>query len=63
MGILERTRSCQVEWCDDCARTIEPETDHAIWGDLESGLELLLCIPCAELRERLRRQQFEGTEL
>ena len=60
MGILERTRSGQDESCDDCGRSIPPETDYCIWGDLESGLELLLCVACAEARERRRREREEG---
>ncbi|MCG3150177.1 MAG: hypothetical protein PCFJNLEI_03657 [Verrucomicrobiae bacterium] len=56
MGIIERTQSLQPEWCDNCGATIPPETEYAIWGDAESGLELLLCLKCAEARQRKKRE-------
>ena len=62
MGILERTRSCQVEWCDDCGATIEPETDYVVWLDGESWLELILCAKCAERRQQRRQRSQEAQQ-
>jgi hypothetical protein len=61
MGIIEFGWSGQVEECDDCGVGIPPETEYAIWGDLESGLELLLYLKCAERRKQ-RKQQHDPRE-